>query len=46
MNKFVDATCTPLSSIFGSGFLTIVPILAGAVDDHGGDRGHHAGWVF
>lgn len=25
------ATCTPLASIFGSGFLVIVPILAGAV---------------
>ncbi len=31
MNKLVDATSTPLSSIFGSGFLIIVPILAGAV---------------
>lgn len=31
MNKLVDATSTPLSSIFGSGFLLIVPILAGAV---------------
>ena len=33
-NKFkllVDATSTPLASIFGSGFLVIVPILAGAV---------------
>jgi len=28
MNKLVDATCTPLSSIFGSGFLVIVPVLA------------------
>jgi len=31
VNKLVDATSTPLSSIFGSGFLIIVPILAGAV---------------
>ena len=31
MNKLIDATSTPLSSIFGSGFLIIVPILAGAV---------------
>ncbi len=31
MNKLVDATSTPLSSIFGSGFLIIVPILAAAV---------------
>ena len=31
MNKLVDATSTPLSSIFGSGFLIIVPVLAGAV---------------
>jgi hypothetical protein len=31
MNKLVDATSTSLSSIFGSGFLIIVPILAGAV---------------
>ncbi len=31
MNKVVNATSTPLSSIFGSGFLVIVPILAGAV---------------
>ena len=31
MNKLIDATATPLSSIFGSGFLVIVPILAGAV---------------
>ncbi len=27
----VEATSTPLSSIFGSGFLIIVPVLAGAV---------------
>ncbi|NOQ46418.1 MAG: hypothetical protein GQ559_07075 [Desulfobulbaceae bacterium] len=27
----VNATSTPLASIFGSGFLVIVPILAGAV---------------
>ena len=31
MNKLIDATSTPLASIFGSGFLIIVPILAGAV---------------
>ncbi|GAF68955.1 unnamed protein product, partial [marine sediment metagenome] len=31
MNKLVGATSTPLASIFGSGFLVIVPILAGAV---------------
>ncbi len=31
MNKLIAATATPLSSIFGSGFLVIVPILAGAV---------------
>jgi hypothetical protein len=31
MKPLVDATSTPLSSIFGSGFLIIVPILAGAV---------------
>ena len=31
MKPIVDATSTPLSSIFGSGFLIIVPILAGAV---------------
>ena len=29
--KFLSATATPLASIFGSGFLVIVPILAGAV---------------
>lgn len=29
--SLVQATITPLSSIFGSGFLVIVPILAGAV---------------
>ena len=29
--KFFSATATPLASIFGSGFLVIVPILAGAV---------------
>jgi hypothetical protein len=27
----MNVTCTPLASIFGSGFLVIVPILAGAV---------------
>jgi hypothetical protein len=31
MKPIIDATSTPLSSIFGSGFLIIVPILAGAV---------------
>jgi hypothetical protein len=31
MKPIVDATSTPLSSIFGSGFLIIVPVLAGAV---------------
>jgi len=31
LKKIVDAISTPLSSIFGSGFLIIVPILAGAV---------------
>ncbi len=31
MNKLLDATSSPLSSIFGSGFLIIVPVLAGAV---------------
>jgi hypothetical protein len=30
-SSLVSATITPLSSIFGSGFLVIVPILAGAV---------------
>ena len=30
-NKLFAATATPLASIFGSGFLVIVPILAGAV---------------
>jgi hypothetical protein len=29
--KLIGATATPLASIFGSGFLVIVPILAGAV---------------
>jgi hypothetical protein len=29
--KIIGATATPLASIFGSGFLVIVPILAGAV---------------
>ena len=29
--KLMSATATPLASIFGSGFLVIVPILAGAV---------------
>ncbi|QDS97562.1 hypothetical protein [Adhaeretor mobilis] len=31
MKPVVDATSAPLSSIFGSGFLIIVPVLAGAV---------------
>jgi len=31
VNKLLDATGTPLSSIFGSGFLVIVPVLADAV---------------
>jgi hypothetical protein len=31
MKKFLGAISTPLASIFGSGFLVIVPILAGAV---------------
>ena len=31
MKKLLLATTTPLASIFGSGFLVIVPILAGAV---------------
>ena len=31
LKTLVDATSTPLASIFGSGFLVIVPILAGAV---------------
>lgn len=31
LKKFATATSTPLASIFGSGFLVIVPILAGAV---------------
>ncbi len=34
MNKLLNATSTPLSSIFGSGFLVIVPILAGAVGSY------------
>lgn len=34
MKKIIDATSTPLSSIFGSGFLVIVPILAGAVGSY------------
>ena len=29
--KLIGATATPLASIFGSGFLVIVPILNGAV---------------
>jgi len=31
MKKLIDATSTPLASIFGSGFLVIVPIISGAV---------------
>jgi hypothetical protein len=31
VSKLIKATSSPLSSIFGSGFLVIVPILAGAV---------------
>ena len=31
MKKLIKATMTPLASIFGSGFLIIVPVLAGAV---------------
>jgi hypothetical protein len=31
MKKFLGAISTPLASIFGSGFLVVVPILAGAV---------------
>lgn len=31
MKQLINATTTPLASIFGSGFLVIVPILAGAV---------------
>ncbi len=31
MKKLINATTTPLASIFGSGFLMIVPILAAAV---------------
>jgi hypothetical protein len=34
MKPIIDATSTPLSSIFGSGFLIIVPILAGAVGSY------------
>jgi hypothetical protein len=33
-NSLIDATITPLASIFGSGFLVIVPILAGAVGSY------------
>ncbi len=31
VKTLIKATSTPLASIFGSGFLVIVPILAGAV---------------
>ncbi len=34
MKQLLAATSTPLSSIFGSGFLIIVPILAGAVGSY------------
>ena len=34
LKPLVDAISTPLSSIFGSGFLIIVPILAGAVGSY------------
>ncbi len=34
MKPIVDATSAPLSSIFGSGFLIIVPVLAGAVGSY------------
>ncbi|MFC4701375.1 hypothetical protein ACFO4O_14490 [Glaciecola siphonariae] len=33
MRQLISATTTPLASIFGSGFLVIVPILAGAVGE-------------
>jgi len=32
--KFLSATATPLASIFGSGFLVIVPVLNGAVGSY------------
>jgi len=32
--QITHATVTPLASIFGSGFLVIVPILAGAVGEY------------
>ena len=34
IKTLVEATSTPLASIFGSGFLVIVPILAGAVGSY------------
>jgi len=34
MKPIIDATSAPLSSIFGSGFLIIVPVLAGAVGSY------------
>ncbi|TWT34587.1 hypothetical protein [Blastopirellula retiformator] len=34
MRKLLAATVTPLASIFGSGFLVIVPILSGAVGSY------------
>jgi len=34
VKKIIEATATPLASIFGSGFLVIVPIMAGAVGSY------------
>ena len=34
LGVLIKATGTPLASIFGSGFLVIVPILAGAVGSY------------
>jgi hypothetical protein len=34
LKTLIKATSTPLASIFGSGFLVIVPILAGAVGSY------------
>lgn len=33
-NQLIKATITPLASIFGSGFLVVVPILAGAIGEY------------
>lgn len=33
-SKIISATATPLASIFGSGFLVVVPLLAGAVGSY------------